>query len=292
MLTYAETPFQQLSSNFLEKARVRVFIKREDLNHPLVAGNKWWKLKHNLEQAKQAGCRTLLTFGGAYSNHIYATAAAAGQCGFESIGIIRGEETLPLNATLAFAVAQGMRLRYVSREAYRTKTESGFIENLKSELGEFYLIPEGGTNSFAVKGCVEWTEKLRAIEFDYLCLPVGTGGTIAGLIAGLPDKKVIGYSVLKYGESMKGQIQSLARECSGKEFSNWRIEDGYHFGGYAKSNRALADFVRSFKEEHAIPLEEIYTGKMMFGILDGIKLGKFEPGSTLLAIHTGGLQGK
>jgi 1-aminocyclopropane-1-carboxylate deaminase/D-cysteine desulfhydrase-like pyridoxal-dependent ACC family enzyme len=288
VLPYSETPVQQIKSDFLTKARIKLIVKREDLNHPIVSGNKWWKLKYNLEEARNTGLQSLLTFGGAYSNHIYATAAAAKACGMRSTGIIRGEER-PLNSTLAFATRQGMHLHYISREAYRKKTEPEFIENLKKNFGDFYLIPEGGTNEWAIKGCMEWAQQLQGIEFDYLCLPVGTGGTMAGLIAGLQRRNVIGFSVLK-GDFLKNEVSRLTVDYTGKDFSNWRIETQYHFGGYAKSSSVLQDFIRIFERDHGVALDEIYTGKMMFGILDSIKQNKFERETTILALHTGGLQ--
>jgi 1-aminocyclopropane-1-carboxylate deaminase len=292
VLSYSETPIQPIQSDFLAKSGIKVFVKREDLNHPFVSGNKWWKLKYNLEQAGMKGHQKLLTFGGAYSNHIYATAAAAGALGLESIGIVRGEERLPLNSTLSFARSQGMRLNYISREAYRKKSEPEFIEDLKKKFGDFYLIPEGGTNKYSIKGCEEWAKKLQEIEFDYLCLPVGTGGTMAGLIAGLNAKNIIGFSALKEGEFLNEEIKKLVLDYTGKEFSNWRIETEYHFGGYAKSNHVLKSFIRSFDQDHSVALDEVYTGKMMFGILDCIRQNKFERETTILALHTGGLQGR
>ena len=161
MIKYDKTQIQELKSQIFEQSGVRLLIKREDQNHPFVSGNKWWKLKYNLEEAMKAGHTTLLTFGGAYSNHIYATAAAAHELGLKSIGIIRGEETLPLNPTLSFAKASGMQLHYVSREAYRNKTRISFIEQLHNQFGDFYLIPEGGTNELAVKGCTEFANQLN-----------------------------------------------------------------------------------------------------------------------------------
>ena len=234
----------------------------------------------------------LLTFGGAYSNHIYAAAAAAKACGVESIGIIRGEERLPLNSTLAFAAGQGMQLHYVSREAYRKKAEPEFIADLKKKFGDFYLIPEGGTNGWAIKGCAEWAQQLREIKFDCLCLPVGTGGTIAGLVSGLGGRNVIGFAALKNADFLSDEVRSLVLDYTGKEFPNWRIETQYHFGGYAKSNKELQDFIQSFEQENGIALDQVYTGKMMFGILDSIRQNKFDRETTILALHTGGLQGR
>jgi 1-aminocyclopropane-1-carboxylate deaminase len=293
LLSYLETPVQQVYTDSLTKAGVRLLIKREDLNHPLVSGNKWWKLKYNLEEARRLGYHKLLTFGGAYSNHIYAVAAAARECGFESIGIIRGEKTLPLNSTLSFATSRGMRLHYVSREAYRKKTGLEFVEDLKKTEGEFYLIPEGGTNELAIKGCAEFAMKLQGISFDYLCLPVGTGGTAAGLITGLHGKgRVIGFSVLKDGHFLKDETRKMIYNYCGKEFLNWKIETEYHFGGYAKQTPPLLDFIRSFQNDHGIPLDPVYNAKMMFALLDQINQMKFENGATILALHTGGLQVK
>ncbi len=286
MLRYAPTPVQEIFDLVLDHAGVRLLIKREDLNHPLVSGNKWWKLKHNLAEARTQNKKTLLTFGGAYSNHIYATAAAAAELGFKSIGIIRGEETLPLNSTLSFAKEQGMSLHYVSRELYRSKTSSQFIEELEQLFGDFYLIPEGGTNALAVKGATEFAQTLNS-DFDYVCCPVGTGGTLAGLIEELPEKKVIGFSVLKGGEFLTEDIQALTSVKG-----NWSVMTDYHFGGYAKTNSALEQFIRTFEAKHAILLDQVYTGKMMAGIFDLIQKGHFVKGNTILAIHTGGLQGK
>lgn len=286
MLRYAPTPVQEIFDSVLDHAGVRLLIKREDLNHPLVSGNKWWKLKHNLAEARTQNKKTLLTFGGAYSNHIFATAAAAAELGFKSIGIIRGEETLPLNSTLSFAKQQGMSLHYVSRELYRSKTSSQFIEELEQLFGDFYLIPEGGTNGLAVKGATEFVQTLNT-DFDYVCCPVGTGGTLAGLINGLPEKKVIGFSVLKGGEFLTEDIQALTSVRG-----NWSVMTDYHFGGYVKTNSALEQFIRTFEAKHAILLDQVYTGKMMAGIYDLIQKGHFVKGNTILAIHTGGLQGK
>ena len=290
MLSYTETPIQEIKGVWLEKAQVTLLVKREDLNHPFVSGNKWWKLKYNLEEARRLGFSKLLTFGGAYSNHIFATASAAKENGFESIGIIRGEESLPLNPVLSFARSQGMVLRHISREAYRAKSKPSFVEKLKEDFGAFYLIPEGGTNALAIKGCEEFAQSLSKVEFDYLCLPVGTGGTMAGMVEGHHGKKeLIGFSVLKDAAFLAEEVRKLVLNYSGETFSNWKIETAYHFGGYAKANSQLNDFINSFQLEHTVPLDPVYTGKMLFGICDLIKKGFFNQGSTILALHTGGL---
>lgn len=288
-MIYNNTPIIQLENELCEKAGVTLFVKREDLNHPCISGNKWWKLRYNLEKAIKKGHNTLLTFGGAYSNHIYAMAAAAHETNLRSIGIIRGEETFPLNATLTFAKSRGMKLHYVSREVYRNKSEGSFIKSLAETYGEFYLIPEGGTNALAIKGCEEWAQQLREeINFDYLCLAVGTGGTMAGMINVLKDKQIVGFSSLKGGSFLEEEIRPWLKHG----MRNWKVETEYHFGGYGKMKNELMEFIAEFEELNRIPLDPVYTGKMMFGIFDLLKNQGFEPGSKILILHTGGLQGR
>lgn len=285
-LSYHETPIQELR---LGNSKVRVLVKREDQNHPHVSGNKWWKLKHNLEAALAGGYNTVLTFGGAFSNHLYATAAAARELGLKSIGIVRGEEVEPLNPTLAFARSQGMRLEFVSRDAYRQKNESEFIKQLQQRFANFYLMPEGGTNPLAVKGCEELGKWLsREAMFDVITLPVGTGGTLAGLVNSLPGKSVLGFSSLKSGSFLKEEV----RKYLSRDATDWAIVEDFHFGGYGKITEELKSFIVHFEKEHGIPLDPVYTGKMMFGLVQMIKGGKFADGTTILALHTGGLQGR
>ena len=287
VLAYQSTPLVEINDPAFTAAGIRVVLKREDLNHPYVSGNKWWKLKYNIEKVLRHPSRTLLTFGGAYSNHLYAAAAACHKLGLRSIGVVRGEEHPLLNDTLQFAKDQGMQLHYVSRESYRHKTEADFIDALENEFGAFVLVPEGGSNEEAVQGASEFAASLDP-SFDYLCCPVGTGGTLAGLIRGYsPTKTILGFSVLKGAYGMAEEIQHWN---AGK--TNWQLITDYHFGGYAKSTPDLLHFIAQFKARHAVPLEPIYTGKMMSGIFDLTKQGFFKRGSTLLAIHTGGLQGK
>jgi 1-aminocyclopropane-1-carboxylate deaminase len=285
MLKYEETPFQEISDPQTTKAGVRLLIKREDLNHPLVSGNKWWKLKYNLEEAVRENSKALLTYGGAFSNHIFSTAAAAAELNMKSIGIIRGEQTLPLNPVLAFAISRGMQLHYVSRSAYRTKSETDPYLKL---FDNFYLIPEGGSNLLALKGVVEFVATFN-VQYDYVCCPVGTGGTLSGIIEGTPpDKMVIGFTVVRGGSYLVQEIQKLSRKS--KDLSTWKLMNDYHFGGYAKNTLQLERFMQNFANTHSIPLDPIYTGKMMAGIYDLLSKGFFARGSTILAIHTGGLQ--
>jgi 1-aminocyclopropane-1-carboxylate deaminase len=291
VLSYSETPLVELKMEAFHAKQVRILIQREDLNHPFISGNKWWKLKYNIEEALKQGKKTLLTFGGAYSNHIYATAAAAHEVGLKSIGVIRGEATLPLNPTLTFAHTQGMHLYYVSREVYRKKTAPEFIAQLHDQFGDFYLIPEGGTNELALKGTQELGGKLLTeIEFDYLCLPVGTGGTMAGIINALQGKKeIIGFSSLK-GDFLENEIRHLLD--SSRQFNNWKMDHNYHFGGYAKISSDLKEFINNMEHRYDLMLDPIYTAKTVYGVIDLMKKDYFKQGSTVLILHTGGLQGR
>jgi len=273
-----------------ENQDVQLFMKRLDQVHHKASGNKFYKLKYNLEQAQKEGKSTLLTFGGAYSNHIYATAAAAQHAGFQSIGIIRGEETIPLNPTLAAAKEKGMQLFYVDRTTYRQKKEPAFIANLKRQFGDFYLIPEGGTNELAIKGT---TEILTAEDSTYthICSAIGTGGTLLGLANSLKNhQELLGFSSLK-GSFIHQEIADGLEKFGIIPEGKVNVLDNYHFGGYGKHNSALLDFIRWFYQEFQIPLDPVYTGKMVYGTVDLIKKQYFPPGSKILLVHTGGLQG-
>ena len=276
---------QQIHINFPNN--IVLAIKREDLIHTFVSGNKFRKLKYNLLQAKTENKTTLLTFGGAFSNHIAAVAFSGKENGFKTIGIIRGDELLDKineNPTLKFAQENGMEFEFVSREEYRLKSETSFIEKLKQKFGDFYLIPEGGTNELAVKGCEEILTEEDAV-FNYVCCAVGTGGTISGLInSALPHQKILGFPALK-GDFLKDEIRIFAKK------DNWNLISDYHFGGYGKVNLELIEFINAFFEKNKVPLDPIYTGKMVFGVIDLINKNYFPEHSKILLIHTGGLQG-
>ncbi|PXY43274.1 1-aminocyclopropane-1-carboxylate deaminase/D-cysteine desulfhydrase [Flavobacterium hydrophilum] len=273
--------------NIQFKNDISLTIKREDLIHPFVSGNKFRKLKYNLPQAKAENKQTLLTFGGAFSNHIAAVAFAGKEQGFKTIGIIRGEELLGKieeNPTLKFAQENGMQFEFVSREEYRLKNEESYIKNLKEKFGDFYLVPEGGTNEMAVKGCEEILTDGDAV-FNYVCCAVGTGGTISGLInSALANQKILGFPALK-GDFLQDEIRIFAKK------DNWNLISDYHFGGYGKINLELIEFINAFFEENKVPLDPIYTGKMVFGVIDLIHKNYFPADSKILLIHTGGLQG-
>ena len=266
---------------------IKLDIKREDEIHPYISGNKYRKLKYNISTAKTGAYITLLTFGGAYSNHIAATAFAGKKYGFKTIGIIRGEELahcIAENATLKFAKQCGMQFKFISRNLYREKENLQYIDALHEEFGDFYTIPEGGTNALAIKGCEEILTKDDK-SFDYICSAVGTGGTISGIINSTdPHQKVIGFSSLR-GDFLKDEIHKWTTK------NNWELNTDYHFGGYAKVNEELIAFLNRFKQETGVTLDPIYTGKMLFGIVQMAQKNNFKKGSALLAIHTGGLQG-
>ena len=281
------TPNQHIDHPLLKEKGVTLYIKREDTIHPLISGNKYRKLKYNLEEAKKQGHATLLTFGGAFSNHIAAVACAGKEKGFQTIGVIRGEELQDQwqhNPTLALAHDQGMRFHFVSREDYRQKEEGYFLQSLKKIFGDFYLLPEGGTNDLAIKGCTEILTESDA-EFDVICSAVGTGGTVAGLInASQKHQKVLGFPALK-GDFLNGSISRFAHN------DRWQLVTDYHFGGYAKVTGELIHFINDFKSKTGIPLDPIYTGKLIFGIFDLVNQEVFPRNTQILAIHTGGLQG-
>ena len=266
---------------------ITVFVKREDLLHKEVSGNKFRKLKYNILKAQELGYSKLLTFGGAYSNHIAATAAAGRICGIETIGIIRGDEledNYVGNETLTKAVEDGMTLGFLSRTDYRLKATPEIIERLESKYGEFYLVPEGGTNEEAVRGTEEILKQNDEV-FDYVCTAVGTGGTIAGIInSSFDNQTIIGFPALK-GDFLYEDIRKFATK------SNWELVLEYHFGGYAKYNEELLSFLRELYNQTGVLFDPIYNGKMMYGLMEEIKKGKFKEGSKILVIHTGGLQG-
>lgn len=266
---------------------VQLVVRREDLIHPEVSGNKFRKLKYNIAKAISQGETTLVTFGGAHSNHIAATAAAGAILGLKTIGVIRGEELVDVSKhspTLQFASSKGMIFHFVSREVYKEKETEAFVTSLKQKLGSFYLIAEGGTNALAVKGCTEILTEEDA-DYDFICCSVGTGGTIAGLVqASKPHQQVIGFSALKG----TFQIEAIKKYTSK---NNVTITDAYCFDGYAKTDEVLIGFMNMFLKQTGILLDPVYTAKMMFGIYEMIEKETFPKNSRILAIHTGGLQG-
>lgn len=282
-----ESPLVDLSSIFepFSKRGIGLYIKREDLIHPHISGNKYRKLYYNIKEAKRLGHSALLTFGGAYSNHIVATAYAAKVNNLQSIGIIRGEELAfsDLNPSLQFAKSCGMNLHFVSRADYRAKTSKDFIEILEERFGLFYMLPEGGTNELAVRGCEEILNSKDG-SFTHIAVAVGTGGTISGVIRSSSDDQcILGFPALK-GDFLQKDI------CTFTSKSNWELITDYHFGGYAKINRELVEFINEFKRKSGVSLDPIYTAKMAFGIFDLAQKDCFKSSDKILMIHSGGLQ--
>jgi 1-aminocyclopropane-1-carboxylate deaminase len=294
---FLSPPVQKINNQIADNAGVELYVLRLDLMHPQVNGNKWFKLKYNLLSAKEKNCSTLLTFGGAYSNHIFATAAAGNLFGFRTIGVIRGEETLPLNPTLSFALEQGMQIVYCDRTTYRQRHTKQLQEDLKQQFGEVFIIPEGGCNLNGVRGCTEIMDNSESL-FNTICLACGTATTLAGIALSLHSpQRIIGFPVLKGGQFLAAEIENLIHNylTSGLPApvphpAPWQLLYDYHFGGYAKFNQELIMFCQKFTQEHNIPVDYVYTGKMFYGVINLLQQGFFQPGKILL-IHTGGLQG-
>ena len=278
---------QQLTLPLLTEKRIALYIKREDCIHPFISGNKYRKLKYNLIEVKKRNLDTILTFGGAYSNHIVATAYIGKENGFHTVGIIRGEEIADKwkeNPTLKTAKSYGMDFKFISREQYRKKEDRTFLNELKKEYRLCYILPEGGTNDLAIKGCEEILT-VKDASFDVVCCSVGTGGTIAGIInSSRSGQKIIGFTALK-GDFLQKDIRKFVHR------ENWFLQTDYHFGGYAKVSEDLINFINEFKSVTNIPLDPIYTGKQVYGVIDLIKKDFFKPETKILIIHSGGLQG-
>ena len=284
--------FNEIAENIPEQHislhGVSITIKRLDLVHPAISGNKFFKLKYNFLEAKNLGYLGVLTFGGAFSNHIAATAFAAKQFCFKSIGIIRGEElaTKSLNHTLSTAQEFDMQLKFISREHYRLKDSSDFLAELKQQYPDYYIIPEGGSNDLAIQGCKEILTEADQVNFDLICCAVGTGGTITGIIGASSERqKVLGFSALK-GTFLTQDVQTKTQK------NNWQITDEFCCGGYAKTTPELLQFMQNFENEFSIPLEQVYTAKMLYGLVQMIQQKRIASSTKILVIHTGGLQGR
>lgn len=306
------TRIDEINDPILTKKGVRLFVKRDDLIHPYISGNKLYKLKYNVEDAILQGYDAILTFGGAYSNHLVATAAYCNYMGLRSIGIVRGEELSPLpnppplgegtyayknlSPPLLFCQEQGMQLHFVSREEYRQKESADFIAKLKDRFGNyFYIVPEGGGNALGVKGASEILHGFDASAYTHMMAACGTGTTLAGMVLTpslLPLIKVSsinvwGVSVLKGDDTLTSTVEKYVE--NEEDLPNWKMVTGYHHGGYAKTTPELLDFIAKFKEGHGITLDTVYTGKMFFAIYKMVEQGLIPTQSTILAIHTGGV---
>ncbi|WP_242587414.1 pyridoxal-phosphate dependent enzyme [Streptomyces sp. MST-110588] len=285
------SPLQEIEDERFARRGVRLLLKRDDLIHPELPGNKWRKLAPNVRAAAEAGQNTLLTFGGAYSNHLRATAAAGRLLGVATIGVVRGEELArkPLNPSLAQCAADGMRLHFVDRATYRRKSDPEVLDSLRRRFGAWQLIPEGGSNVLAARGCTALGRELRGTA-GLVAVACGTGGTLAGLAAGLaPGQRALGFPVLKGGSPhfLNEEVAGLQRAAFGGRRGEWRLEDRFHCGGYARRSPELDAFAEDFEDRHGLPLERLYVAKMLLGLTTLAGEGAFAPGTTVAAVISG-----
>ncbi|WP_030385978.1 1-aminocyclopropane-1-carboxylate deaminase/D-cysteine desulfhydrase [Streptomyces sp. NRRL S-241] len=298
------SPLQEIRDDRFERHGVRLLLKRDDLIHTAVPwdsdvlgpvdlyppGNKWRKLAPNLRAALAGGHDQLLTFGGAYSNHLRATAAAGRLLGLRTVGVVRGDELAgrPLNDSLARCAADGMRLHFVSRSEYRRKAEPDRLARLVDAAGArgAYVVPEGGSNALALAGCAELGRELRGAA-DVVAVACGTGGTLAGLAAGLgPGQRALGVPVLA-GGFLAAEIRSLQAAAFGGPAGDWTLAEDFHHGGYARVPAALEAFAADFASRHGLPVERIYVAKLLWALTELTASGAFPPGTTLAAVVTG-----
>ena len=283
------TPITKIESNFLYKKQVEIFIKRDDLIHSVISGNKWRKLKYNLQLAKHKKYSTVLSFGGPYSNHLHALSYVSNKMGFKSIGVVRGHNNNHLSHTLKFCKQNNMLLYNLDRKNYRLhKSSNLLLQSLENRFGKFYVIPEGGNNQLGAKGCSEILNEVN-LEFNYLCCPVGTGCTASGLISSMfQNQSFIGFCPFKKCIEQKNSINNFVNPLLNK---NWILLPDNHFGGFAKINHNLIKFVQQFNSDFDIKLDLIYMGKLFYSIFDLIENNYFPKNSKILVLHTGGIQG-
>jgi 1-aminocyclopropane-1-carboxylate deaminase len=288
------SPLQAVDQEVFVQRNLSLYVKRDDLLHPHVSGNKWRKLKHNLLEARRLGCTKLITFGGAYSNHIAAVAAAGQDFGFSTLGVISGEANSVGNPTLSFAKAFGMDLHFTSRANMRNLSENALLQLLNIDTEKTFVLPQGGANCFALAGCreivLETTAQLGH-QPEYFITACGTGATLAGIASTLEGKgSALGIAVLK-GGFLQNEVEKLLTACGKMNAPNFKVVDGFHFGGYAKWTPELVSFINDFKSETGIPLDPVYTGKAFFAVHELAKQGFFPAGANIVLVHTGGLQG-
>ncbi len=286
-----QSRLERIFHPLFEKHQLIVSIKRDDSIHPIISGNKWRKLKYNLHFAKKNKYTGIISFGGSFSNHIHALAYASQQQGLKSIGIIRGEANYASNYTLTMAQQWGMTLNFVDRKTYRLRDDTNYLNSLQQKYPDYLLVPEGGSNKLALTGVGEIIAELnQQCEFDTLLTPVGSGGTLAGLIqADNNQHKLLGISVLKQDGYLTEQVNHLLSKDS--YFNNWQILSAFHRGGYAKFNKEDEQRIVNFNQQTGFVFEPVYSGKMILALLDLIEQGLFPKGERIVLLHTGGLQG-
>ena len=291
----AKVPVENIQPSWLSDSDIQLDLLRLDRLHPQISGNKWFKLKNHLLEAEKKNISTVLSFGGAWSNHIHALAAAGHLSGFQTIGVIRGEQPGNPSAMLQDAEHWGMQLHFTSRTDYRLKHEPHFQQQLLTTLNQsqddVLIVPEGGSGSLGVAGCetILTAGNIDSGDYDQIWLACGTGATLAGIVRATdPDTLVRGIAVLKGADFLYGDI----RQYLPPHYNHWKLEMDHHCGGYGKTSPQLLQFIESFEAETGIPLDHVYTGKMMLALKQHIEAGNLEKGSRILAMHTGGLQGK
>ncbi len=287
MIFKTPSPIQEIKLNINNPNQVKLYIKREDLIHNIVSGNKWRKLKYNFKYIKNNNIKTILSFGGAYSNHLHALSWLAKKNKINSIGLIRGEKTFLANPTLSFCLKNNMRLYFLDRKTYReSKYNNEIINSLKENEKNIYVIPEGGFNEFGIKGCEEIMDEVDS-SFNIISCSIGSGCTAIGLIRSLlPNQKFLGFCSFKNYNFVNQNIENYINLKS-----NWSVNFDYNFGGFGKVNFELKKFMNYFSQTHGVKLDPIYTSKLFFGLLDMISKKKFPKESRILVLHTGGLQG-
>ena len=286
--TFNPSILTKIDDPLLDRHEIELWMKRDDLLHPIISGNKWRKLKYSLDHALTSGANTLISMGGAYSNHLHALAYVGKALGLKTTGFIRGEQPETLTPTLLDMQNWGMELRFVSRSDYRLLRQYKGCHDLPGLKPRQYWLPEGGAQALALKGVAELVNEID-VAYSILCVPCGTGATLAGIIEAVPDQvSVMGFAALKNAGFLQTDVESLLpRPCT-----NWQINHNYHFGGFAKTNPELMAFIADFEHKTGIPLEPVYTGKMMYALYNLIAKHTFKTGQRLIAVHTGGLQGK
>jgi 1-aminocyclopropane-1-carboxylate deaminase len=286
-LSFESISIDEIQLPILTEKNIGLSVLRLDKIHPVISGNKWFKLKYYLNKAKEENKNHLATFGGAYSNHIIATAAAGKIFGYKTTGIIRGEKPKTLSHTLSQATELGMELFFVSREDYR---EGALPAEVKAKKEEIFFIDEGGYGLEGSNGASEILNYCKKETYSHIVCAIGTSTMMAGLIkASSPGQKVIGISVLKNNTSIENDLLNLL--STEDQTKGHKIVYDYHFGGYAKYSATLIDFMNEFYMATSVPSDFVYTGKIFFGVNDMIKNDSFPPGSKILIIHSGGLQG-
>ena len=289
LFTITGTPITVLQDNLLLQKKISLAVLRLDTIHPVVSGNKLFKLHYFLEAAAASAHKTIITFGGAYSNHLAATAFACKTAGIKSIGIVRGEQPTTLSHTLQQCLADGMQLDFISREQYAEKEHPGFLQQLKNNWGDGIIVPEGGYGNTGTAGAALIWQCIPQNSYTHICTAAGTATTLAGILQGSAGETVIGIPVLKGMTDIPARIAFCCGNNDKKE--QLQVFDGYHFGGYAKKTPGLLAFMNTFWQQHQIPTDFVYTAKLFYAVFDKIKNDHFKPGSKILCLHTGGLQG-